>query len=199
MIDDPDVPREIGAAPPVPWQPVRGILVMAASVLVLGGGIACSSTAELSSDAVTTTNPPKEQIDPLDEIAGPAGQAGIQQLQDLVDRLLASNDPCAILTQRDVQENQLDPTLFTSSAARQTLASGLVDVYDHLIQISPVAIQQALSDQKAVFAQVLEVVDRYANTPNDPGATTQIEDLLAQPGMVGAQQQINAFITQNCI
>jgi len=178
---------------------VRGILIIAASTLVLGASVACSSTTELNSDAVTTTNPPKEQVDPLDQIAGASGQAGIQQLQDLVDRLLASNDPCAILTQRDVQENQLDPTLFTSSAARQVLASGLVDVYDHLIQISPVAIRQALSDQKAVFAQVLEVVDRYANSPNDPGATGQIEDLLAQPGMVTAQQEINAFITQSCI
>jgi hypothetical protein len=172
---------------------------MAASALVLGGGIACSSTTELDSAAPTTTNPPKAQVDPLDEAGGVIGAAGIQQLQDLVDRLLASNDPCAILTQRDVQGNQLDPTLFTSSAARQVLASGLIDVYDHLIQISPVVIRQALTDQKAVFAQILDVVDRYANSPNDPGATTQIEDLLSQPGMVSAQQQINAFIQQNCI
>jgi hypothetical protein len=171
---------------------------MAASALVLGGGIACSSTTELSSDAPTTTSPPKAEVDPLDEAGGVIGAAGIQQLQDLVDRLLASNDPCAILTQRDVQENQLDPTLFTSSAARQVLASGLVDVYDHLIQISPVAIRQALTDQKAVFAEILKVVDRYANNPNDPGATTQIQDLLAQPGMVAAQQQINVYLQQSC-
>ena len=50
-----------------------------------------------------------------------------------------------------------------------------------------------------MFSQVLEVVDRYANSPNDPGATSQIEDLLSQPGMVQAQQQINAFIQNNCV
>jgi hypothetical protein len=177
---------------------VRGLLVVIVSSLLLGVA-GCSRTAELNSEAVTTTNPPKAAVDPIDQLAGANGAAGIQQLQDLVDRLLASNDPCAILTQRDVRENQLDPTLFTTAAARQVLASGLVDVYDHLIQISPVAIRQPLSDQKAVFAQVLEVVDRYASNPNDPGATGQIEDLLSQPGMVAAQQQINAFIQGNCV
>ncbi len=171
---------------------------MAMSALVLGSGLACSTTTELTSDPPTTTNPPKAATDPLDDIATSAGQAGLDQLQDLLDRLLASNDPCAILTQRDVRENQLDPTLFTTSAARQVLAAGLVDVYDHLIQISPESIRQALADQKAVFAQVLEVVDSYATNPNDPTATGRIDELMDQPGMVTAQQEINAFIREQC-
>ncbi len=174
----------------------RAVLLTVVAALALVG-FGCSQTTDLSSDAVTTTNPKPATTDVVDGQSGNES-AGIDALQTLVDRLLASNDTCAILTQRDVRANQLDPTLFTSSNSRQVLARGVVQIYDHLIQISPVAIRKALQDEKDVFAQVLDVVDRYAQNPNDKNATTQIDSLLKQPGMVTAQQALNDFITANC-
>ena len=176
---------------------VLALVVIATVVVLVGSG--CSRTTELDTAAITTTAPPKVEADPLDDDVIAAGSAGVQQLQDLLDRLLASNDTCTILTQRDVRENQLDPTLFTSSAAREVLAQGLIQVFDHLIRISPVAIRQPLEDEKAVFTQVLTVVDQYANNPNAPDATEAISDLLEAPGFVQAQAQLNVFINQNCL
>jgi hypothetical protein len=182
---------------PVPLELVkRAALLMVVAALALVG-LGCSQTTDLSSDAVTTTTPKPSTTDAVDGGAGNTS-AGIDQLETLLDRLLASNDTCAILTQRDVRANQLDPTLFTSSNSRQVLAQGVVRIYDHLIDISPVAIRAPLQDEKNVFAQVLAVVDQYAQNPTDQGATQQIDGLLKQPGMVSAQQQLNDFITENC-
>lgn len=177
---------------------VSGARRWAAAVLVLAGGaVGCTRTTELSSELPTTTSPAPETTDSLDQ--SQAATAGIAALEDLIARLLASDDPCAILTQRDVQANQLDPTLFTSSAARQVLAQGLVEVYDHLVVISPLAIRQPLEDQKGVFVQILQVIDRYADSPDDPQAVEEIDGLLAQPAVVEAQAQLNSFIEQNCV
>jgi hypothetical protein len=169
--------------------------MVVAGVLLVGVG--CSQTQDLSSGAVTTTTPKPSTTDVLDG-NGANASAGIDQLQTLVARLLASNDTCAILTQRDVRANQLDPTLFTSSSSRQVLAQGVVQIYDHLLDISPVAIRGPLQSEKDVFAQVLAVVNRFADNPTDQTATQQIDDLLKTPTMVNAQQQLNDFITQNC-
>jgi hypothetical protein len=161
-------------------------------------GAGCSQATDLTSDAPTTTAPKSATTDPLDQGGDQLNSAGIDQLQRLIDRLLASNDPCAILTQRDVRGNQLDPTIFTSAAARASLAKGVVDVYDHLIQISPVSIRQPLLDQKGVFVQVLGIVNQYADNPNDKGATEKINALLQQQAMVTSQNLLNTYIEQSC-
>jgi hypothetical protein len=187
----------MSAGHPVPLAIVKRtalLMVVAAITLV---GLGCSQTTDLSSGAVTTTTPKSSTTDALDGNGGNAS-AGIDQLQTLVARLLASNDTCAILTQRDVRANQLDPTLFTSSSSRQVLAQGVVNIYDHLLDISPVAIRGPLQEEKDVFSQVLAVVNRYANNPQDNTATQQINDLLKTPTMVNAQQQLNDFISANC-
>lgn len=167
------------------------------SAVVLVG--ACSATRDLESVATTSTDKPASTaIDPLDAAALASGAEGVDELQALIDRLLASNDTCAILTQRDVKENRLDPSIFTTAAARQVLAQGLVAVFDHLVRISPPQLQQPLVDQQAVFTQVLDVVEQYANNPGDTRATTQINALVGAPGFVAAQQQINAWVSANC-
>jgi hypothetical protein len=171
------------------------VWLVAAAVLLSG----CSATRDLESDATTTTDkPPSSEIDPLDAAALASGAEGVEELQALIDRLLASNDTCAILTQRDVRENRLDPTIFTTSAARRVLAEGLIAVFDHLVRISPPQLRQPLIDQQAVFTEVLEVVEQYANNPADTRATAQINSLVGAPGFVAAQQQINAWVSANC-
>jgi hypothetical protein len=162
-------------------------------------GAACSTTSELPIGAApTTTTPPTEELDDLEARSLETGAAGIQALETLIDRLLGSTDTCAILTQRDVQNNQLDPTLFTSSAARQVLSDGLVQVFDHLIRISPLSIREPLESQKAIYAEVLQVTDRFVDSPGDPSGIQQIEELLNQPDFVGAQGLLNEFVLQNC-
>lgn len=141
---------------------------------------------------VTTTE------DPLEGAELASGAEAIDELQSLFDRMLASNDPCAILTQRDVEENRLDPTLLTNTEARRVLADGLVRVYDHLIRISPPQLTPALQAQKDVFNQVLTVVDRYATNPNNPGATGEIETLVNSQDFIAAGQQISQFVAANC-
>jgi len=182
---------------PVPYRGrVKVHRVLGVVLLCMAVG-ACSSTEEVNFDptapkATTTT------ADPLDGSAVASGAAGVAQLQSLIDRLLASKDVCAILTQRDVAENKLDPTLFTTTAARRVLAQGLIAVFDHLIQIGDPTITSALQAEKEVFSKVLDVVDRYANNPNESKATAEINSLVDSAGFLNAQTTLNAWITTNC-
>ena len=179
---------------------MRRILSVTAIALVSALAIAaCSSKTELPlAEAPTTTARAPEQLDEIEERSLESGASGIQALETIIDRLLTSSDTCAIMTQREVRENQLDPTLFTSSAARQLLTDGLVRVFDHLIRISPLSIREPLETQKALYAQALQVADRFADSPNDPAGTEQIEELLSSPEFVEAQALLNEFVLQNC-
>ena len=190
-----DRPARRGATRRRTVTPVVSLLVFMVTMACVAS---CSGSKELAFDdpvvATTTTTE-----DPLDAAELATGAAGIEELQSLFDRFLASDDTCAILTQRDVAENRLDPTLFASPAARRILADGLVQVYDHLIQISDPRITAALAAQKDVFAQVLDVVDRYAANPNNPGATDEIEDLVQSEGFLSASQVISAYVSAVCV
>ncbi len=159
--------------------------------------VGCSTTEQIDFQvgppvSSTTT------VDPLGTAELSAGAAGLEALQALFDKLLASNDTCAILTQRDLEENRLDPTLFTNSAARKVLTEGLVNVFDHLIQISPPQLTPALQSQKAVFQQVLDIVDRYAVSPNETKATGEINVLIESQSFVTSSQQVSQWVAANC-
>jgi hypothetical protein len=163
--------------------------------LVVG---ACSTSREIPPYADEGFHRATTTEDPLEGAELASGAAGVEELQRLFDRLLASNDACAILTQRDVAENRLDPTVFTDPGARRMLADGLVRVFDHLIAITPPTITAALQAEKDVFSQVLEVVDRYASNPNNPGATDEIEVLVNSQQFLAAGQQISQFVSTSC-
>lgn len=177
---------------------VRIGLVLAV-VVALGGAVAsCSTSTDIEGSPVTTTEKAPKPTDPLDSDALVTGSEAVAQLQALVDSMLATQDPCAVLTQRDLKENRLDPSLFTSAAARRVVAKGLVSVYDHLIQISPAAITSALQSQKAVLVEVLAVVDQYANDPTGTKATKEIDRLVNAPGYLAAQTQLTTWVSGNC-
>ena len=173
--------------------------VLAALTLGALAASSCSSTRDLPS--VTTARPSTTIVDNSGELPRDtvAPSVAIQDLEVLIARLLASNDSCAILTQRDVRENQLDPGLFDDPAARRVLADGLVQIFDHLVTISPPSIHDSLRDQKDIYADVLAVVDEYAADPENTEATAEIEGLLDQPRFLLAQNEINRFIEQVCI
>jgi hypothetical protein len=78
------------------------------------------------------------------------------------------------------------------------LSDGLVKVFDHLIQIGPAELKAAFTDQKAIFSQVLTVVNQYANDPTSSKATEQIGALVQSPGYIAAQAQITAWVSANC-
>jgi len=174
----------------------RGAALVAVALVTVTAG-SCSTTEEIGFDpsppvATTTT------IDELGSAELAAGADGLEALQSLIDKLLASNDTCAILTQRDVAENRLDPTLFTNTAARKALTAGLVSVFDHLIQISPPQLTPALQSQKDVFQKVLDIVDRYAAAPNETKATEEINVLVDSQSFVTASAQVSQWVGANC-
>src|SRR4051812_44651454 len=110
-------------------------------------------------------------------------------MQKIIDRLLASNDACAILTQKDVKGYRIDATTLASSAARQVLARGVIDVYDHLIDIvNDDGIKPALQRQRDTFVQILQIVDRYTANPTSKQGNDQIRALSTGPEFVKAQQ-----------
>jgi hypothetical protein len=158
---------------------------------------ACSQSTDIEGHAATTTTRHStETTDPLDAAAG---TAAIRKLDRLIDGMLASQDPCAVLSQRDLQANQLDPSLFTTARARKAVTKGLVDVYDHLVKISPPELTGPLTAQKAVFVDVLQVVDLYATSGGqDQQATRQIDSLVSAPGYVAAQAQLTAWVSSHC-
>lgn len=166
------------------------------TVLMLIGVLGCTSSREITVNAdpeqTTTTE------EPIDDDALGSGVEGIAQLQALVDRLLADDDVCSVLAQRNSDSNQLDPSLFLSTRARQVLTKGLVQIMDHLISISDASIRSAFETQKAAFVQVLDVVDRFANNPNDPRSVSAIQSLVQAPDFVQSQQVISQWSAANC-
>lgn len=177
-------------------RPLRALLAGALCVTVLAAG--CRTSREIPPYADEGFHRPTTTQDPLEDAELASGAAGMEELQRIFDRLLASNDPCAILTQKDLAENRLDPTVFTDPAARRLLADGLVRVFDHLIAISPSSITAALEAERDVFSDVLEVVDRYATNPTGAGATDEIEVLVNSQEFLAAGQQISQFVSTSC-
>lgn len=178
----------------------RGNRIVAVVVLVatLSALAACSTTDEISFDP---TGPPASStttIDPLDADPLSTGAAGISELQGILDKLVALPDTCSILAQKEIQENRLDPTLFTTAAARQVLAEGLVKVFDHLITISDPSLTSAFEAEKTAFSSVLDVVDRYSSNPSNTKATDEINTLVSAPGFLTAQTQIASWLAANC-
>lgn len=168
------------------------LLVVLLTTLVLG----CSTSREIDvraeSGQTTTTE------EPIDDASYDSGAEGIERLRALIKKLLADDDVCSVLQQRSAPSNQLDPSLFLSPTARQVLTKGLVDVMDHLIAISDPSLHGAFKTQKDAFVQVLDVVDRFANNPNDPRSTAAIQTLVQAPDFVAAQGQISSWVSSNC-
>jgi PBP1b-binding outer membrane lipoprotein LpoB len=90
-------------------------IAMAMALAVALVAVGCSRSTDLGSEDVSsTTVRHSATTDPLDAQALATGKQAVNKLQGIVDSMLASNDTCAILTQKDVPKNQLDPSLLTS-------------------------------------------------------------------------------------
>jgi hypothetical protein len=179
---------------------MRGAVVALLTVgMALIAGPACSSSRDLESAANTGTTIRRLADDIEDDEALAGGSEGAQEMQKIIDQLLASNDPCAILTQKDVKGYEIDATTLASSAARRVLTNGVIDVYDHLIVIVPDdAIKPALQAQRDTFVQVLEVVDRYAANPTAKQGNDQINTLMTGEDFVRAQSAVAGWTSANC-
>ena len=171
--------------------------VLAVSILVAATG--CSKSTQLADDGqVTTTFRVTEREESGGETVS-GGSDSATQMQIIIDRLLASSDACAILTQRDIRDIQLDPTAMASSAVRQVVATGVVDVYNHLAElVTEPTVNAALIVQRDTFAQVLAVVERYSNAPTSDAATSEISALAAAPEYIEAEATVNSWVSVNC-
>ena len=162
--------------------------------------VACSSSRDVDSADATKTTIRKLDDGPLvDEDGLLGGSQGAKEIQRIIDRLLASNDPCAILTQKDIKGLKIDAATLASSSARQTLASGVIQVYDHVIQIVPDAsVKPALGVQRDTFVKVLDVVERYTANPTSKEGNDQITALVTGEEFVKAQSAVSGWTYQNC-
>lgn len=167
-----------------------------AVVVLLAGG--CSQSRELGDSATSTTFRVSESEDASgDNLSG--GSESAAQMQQMIDRLLVSTDPCAILTQRDIRDIQLDPTAMASSAVRQVVAKGVVEVYNHLAElVTDTSVNAALLVQRDTFVKVLNVVERYSSAPASEAASAEIAALAQAPAYVAAETTVNAWVGANC-
>lgn len=176
---------------------VFGLALIVATAVV---PVACSSSRDIESAGETKTTIRDLGDDELvDEEALLSGSQGAKEIQKIIDRLVASNDACAILTQKDIKGLKIDATTLASSSARKTLAAGVVKVYDHIIQIVPdAAIKPYLGTQRDTFVQVLDIVERYTANPTSKEGNDQIEALISGDKFVQAQSAVSGWTYQNC-
>lgn len=182
--------------PPALRRPTFAAAAMILVVLFAVVSAGCSSSREI--DVRSEPGQSTTTEEPIDDAGYDSGAEGIEKLQALLKKLLADDDVCSVLQQRNAPSNQLDPSLFLSPTARQVLTQGLVEVMDHLIAISDPSLHGPFKVQKDAFVQVLDVVDRFANNPNDPRSTAAIQTLVQAPDFVAAQGQISAWVSSNC-
>lgn len=175
----------------------RCAAVALTTVIALTAG--CSSSRDLESAAQTGTTIRDLGEELVEDEALIVGSEGAKEMQKIIDRLLASNDACAILTQKDIKGYKIDATALASSSARQVLANGVVDVYDHLIAlVTDASVKPALQTQRDTFGQVLSVVDRYTANPTSAEANDQIQALVTGEEFVRAESAVSTWTFQNC-
>ncbi len=160
---------------------------------------ACAQSTQLAEDGGATTTFRVSEREETDSVNVGGGSESATQMQLLIDRLLASSDPCAILSQSEIRDIQLDPTAMASSAVRQVVATGVVEVYNHLATLIPEpTVNAALLVQRDTFVQVLNVVERYSNAPVSDAATAEIAALARAPAYVAAEATVNSWVSVNC-
>jgi len=161
---------------------------------------ACSSSRDIEgADGVTETTRDLGDDPLVDEDELTSGSQSAKEIQRIIDRLVAGTDPCAILTQKDIKGLKIDATALASSAARQTLATGVIRVYDHVIQlVTDASVKPALEVQRDTFVQILDIVERYTANPTSQEGNDQIRALISGEAFVKAQSQVAGWTNANC-
>lgn len=181
-----------------PTRRRRAVRIVVAAALAAVVAVGCSRTDEMSQGRSETTLRIVDDDVSADGDLGDASEAA-RQMQALVDRLLDSDDACAILTQREAAAVQLDPTVLLSSSARRVLAEGIVAVYQHLVTlVDDPTVKPALVVQQQTFAQVLDIVDRYADSPTSERGADEVQALASTPEFLAASQTVATWVTANC-
>ena len=177
----------------------RSLVAALLIALLMVAAFGCASTRELESEGETksTIRDLGDELPEDDAMAG--GSDAAAAMQTIIDKMLASDDACAILTQKVIEGYQIDPTSLASTAARQVLASGVVDVYNHLIAIvNDDKVRPPLTVQRDTFTQVLDLVDRYAANPASKTGNDQIKALVEGQDFVSAANGVSAWTYANC-
>ena len=177
----------------------RRYAILATALTLLVATVGCSSSRDVAYDETTPTTIRRLPGAGLDEANLAGGSAAAKDMQRVIDRLVASNDPCAILTQKEVKGYQIDPSSLASSDVLEVLANGVIDIYDHLVVIVPdPGVVPALRTQRDTFVRVLDVVDRYAANPTSKDGTTQIRSLTQGSDFVKAGSTVSAWTYSHC-
>lgn len=172
-----------------------GVAALVVAAMVLGG---CSSSRDLpKGESNGQTLPTLADDGGGDTLA--SASAAAKRLQAVIDKLLAEDDACKILTRQDLSDLRIDPTSLASSSARKVLSQGVVDVYDHLMEIivDP-SVDPALQAQRDSFVRVLDIVERNTANPSSKVASDQIRAIVSAPAYVSAGDAVAAWTYANC-
>ncbi len=179
----------------------RGVWVVLA--VVVGASLsmtACTDSEDLEVGGLPAVDPNRSTT--TEDIDGNKGLVGgaetVEQINAIIDQLLASDDACAILTQKTVADYKIDPTALASPEVFAQLSSGLAQVFDHLMEITDATLRVPLQTEKKALAQVLDVVNRYIDNPTDAAATDQIRAIASAPEFVSASTAISLWASENC-
>lgn len=171
-------------------------VVAGASLSIVG----CTDSEDLEVGGLPAIDPNRstttQGIDGNKAIVG--GAETIDQINVIIDKLLASDDACAILTQQTVADYKIDPSALASPEVFVQLSSGLSRVFDHLIEITDATLRAPLQTEKKALAQVLDVVNRYIDNPTDAAATDQIKAIASAPEFVSASTALSLWASENC-
>lgn len=169
----------------------RSLSLVLAAMCVWTAG--CTRTQDVGERGPVSTTTSTTTA-PTDVAAG----ADLTQIRTVVDQLLASNDVCAILTRRGIAVDNLDPTVFASTEARQAFTRGLISVMEHTIALADPSLREPLTTLQQSLVQVLDVIDRFADTPTAPDGLDAIQRIVDSPPFVDATRRLALWVTVNC-
>ena len=182
---------------------MRRLVGLPLLALVVGGSLSivgCTDSEDLEVGGLPAIDPnhptTTQGIDGNKGLVG--GAETLEQINALIAKLLATDDACAILTQKEVADYKIDPTALASPEVFAQLSTGLSQVFDHLMKITDASIQAPLQAEKKALAQVLDVVNRYIDNPSDASATDQIQSIASAPEFVSASTAISLWASENC-
>lgn len=177
------------------------LVVLVVSGLLAGSLSGCSRTSsestELGYDSADETVAGNLPTAPPPTQEGDSGLApGANVLLAELDEIGQEEDLCAILSGSAFEgllTADVDPAgLVTNPAGLTRLLTAVQAAFDHVVDISPPDVQPAVRTVKDMFTRVASI------PPGSADAEAQVNAILAEPGVLAANQAVLEWGTRNC-
>jgi hypothetical protein len=177
---------------------VAAFALLAALALPAACGGGASDNVELSEDPSDETVAGPLPTAPPDTVGD--GQVGLgpdaNALLGELDRLRDETDLCRILTGaafESLLERRFDPAgLVTNPAGLARLLTSIDAVVTHVVEIAPPEIAPSMQTVEQVWRRIV------ALDPEQPDVQAQVSAILAEPGVVEANQAVLTWGVLNC-